>query len=38
MTEAMPALGSAPSPFAGSDWFDPMEDAVRGQVRAFIER
>jgi putative transposase len=37
MTEAMPALGSAPSPFAGSDWFDPMEDAVRGQVRAFIE-
>jgi transposase-like protein len=27
-----------PSPFAGSAWFDPLEEAVRGQVRAFIEQ
>jgi transposase-like protein len=38
MKEATPALASAPSPFAGSDWFDPLEDAVRGQVRSFIEQ
>ena len=38
MTEATPALPSPPSPFAGSDWFDPLEAAVRGQVRAFIEQ
>lgn len=38
MTEAMPALGSAPSPFAGSEWFDPLEEAVRWQVRSFIEQ
>ena len=25
-------------PFAGSDWFDPLEAAVRGQVRALIEQ
>jgi putative transposase len=31
-------LPSPPSPFAGSDWFDPLEEAVRGQVRAFIEQ
>jgi putative transposase len=37
MKEATPAWPAAPSPFAGSDWFDPLEDAVRGQVRAFIE-
>jgi putative transposase len=37
MTEAMPGLGSAPSPFAGSEWFDPLEEAVRCQVRSFIE-
>jgi transposase-like protein len=24
-------------PFAGSDWFDPLEEAVRLQVRSFIE-
>ncbi len=24
-------------PFSGEDWFDPLEDAVRFQVRAFIE-
>jgi transposase-like protein len=27
-----------PSPFADSDWFDPLEEAVRGQVRSFIEQ
>ena len=38
MKEATPAWPSPPSPFAGSDWFDPLEEAVRGQVRAFIEQ
>ena len=38
MKEATPAWASPPSPFAGSDWFDPLEEAVRGQVRAFIEQ
>jgi putative transposase len=37
MTEATPAGLPQPSPFAGSDWFDPLEEAVRGQVRSFIE-
>jgi putative transposase len=37
MKEATPGLTSPPSPFAGSEWFDPLEEAVRGQVRAFIE-
>ena len=38
MNEATPALAPTPSPFAGSDWFDPLEEAVRGQVRSFIEQ
>jgi putative transposase len=38
MNEATRASASAPSPFAGSDWFDPLEEAVRGQVRSFIEQ
>jgi len=38
MTEATPAGPPQPSPFAGSDWFDPLEEAVRGQVRSFIEQ
>jgi putative transposase len=37
MKEATPTVVAAPSPFAGSDWFDPLEEAVRGQVRSFIE-
>ena len=37
MKEATPAWPTPPSPFAGSDWFDPLEDAVRSQVRVFIE-
>ena len=28
---------SSPIPFSGKDWFDPLEEAVRFQVRAFIE-
>ncbi|MGH6918196.1 MAG: IS256 family transposase [Geminicoccaceae bacterium] len=38
MKEATPTLPLPPSPFAGSDWFDPLEEAVRGQVRSFIEQ
>jgi putative transposase len=37
MKEATTTVPAAPSPFAGSDWFDPLEEAVRGQVRSFIE-
>ena len=38
MKQATPAWSVPSSPFAGSDWFDPLEEAVRGQVRAFIEQ
>jgi transposase-like protein len=38
MKEATPAFGLPPSPFAGSEWFDPLEEAVRGRVRWFIEQ
>jgi transposase-like protein len=37
MTEARSAADVTPSPFAGGDWFDPLEEAVRLQVRGFIE-
>jgi len=37
MKETTSTVPAAPSPFAGSDWFDPLEEAVRGQVRSFIE-
>jgi putative transposase len=37
MKEARPAWPTPPSLFAESAWFDPLEEAVRGQVRAFIE-
>jgi transposase-like protein len=37
MKEATPALPSPPSAFAGSEGFDPLEEAVRGRVRSFIE-
>ena len=38
MTETTSATAMSPSlPFAGSDWFDPLEEAVRVQVRGFIE-
>lgn len=38
MKETTPSLPALPSPFVGSDWFDPLEEAVRGQVRAFTEQ
>lgn len=38
MKEATPASPVTPSPFAGSNWFDPLEEAVRGHVRSFIEQ
>jgi putative transposase len=38
MKQATSALPAPPSPFADSDWFDPLEEAVRGQVRSFIEQ
>jgi len=28
---------TSPIPYSGEDWFDPLEEAVRFQVRAFIE-
>ena len=28
---------TSPLPFSGEDWFDPLEDAIRFRVRAFIE-
>src|SRR3954449_841170 len=37
MTEATSAAATSPSPFSGGDWFDPLEEAVRRRVRAFIE-
>ena len=37
MTEATPAADAPPSPFTGHDWFDPLEEAVRLQVRGLIE-
>ena len=36
MTEATSAADAPPSPF-GRDWFDPLEEAVRLQVRGLIE-
>ena len=38
MDQAMPSAPTPPLTDLGGDWFDPLEDAVRGQVRAFIER
>jgi putative transposase len=37
MTEAMSTETSTPSPFSGADWFDPLEEAVRQQIRGFVE-
>jgi transposase-like protein len=37
MKEATPGLPSPPSPFAGCEGFDPLEEAVRGRVRSLIE-
>jgi putative transposase len=38
MKQATPGWPAPPSPFADGDWFDPLEEAVRGQVRCFIEQ
>jgi putative transposase len=38
MEKATPAATATPPTCLGGDWFDPLEDAVRGQVRAFIEQ
>ena len=37
MKEVTPTVPAEPWPFACRDWFDPLEEAVRGQVRSFIE-
>ena len=37
MKEDTPALPSPPSPFAGSESFDPLEETVRGRILSFIE-
>jgi putative transposase len=37
MKEATSASPARPSRFAFGDWFDPLEEAVRGQVRWLIE-
>jgi transposase-like protein len=38
MEKATPAATATPLTGLDADWFDPLEDAVRGQVRAFIEQ
>jgi transposase-like protein len=38
MEKATPAASATPTICFGGDWFDPLEEAVRGQVRAFIEQ
>jgi putative transposase len=38
MEKATPAASATPTICLGGDWFDPLEEAVRGQVRAFIEQ
>jgi putative transposase len=38
MDQATPSAPTPPLTELSADWFDPLEDAVRGQVRAFIER
>jgi hypothetical protein len=38
MKQATPTLPAPSSAFADSDWLDPLEEAVRGRVRSFIEQ
>ena len=38
MEKATPAATDTPATCLGIYWFDPLEKAVRGQVRAFIEQ
>ena len=32
-----PIASTSSLPFSGEDWFDPLEDAIRFRIRAFIE-
>jgi putative transposase len=38
MHQATPSAPTPPPTDCSADWFDPLEDAVRGQLRALIER
>jgi hypothetical protein len=38
MEKATPAATATPLSDLDADWFDPLEDAVRGQVRVLIEQ
>jgi putative transposase len=38
MDKATPAAGATATIGLDGDWFDPLEEAVRGQVRVFIEQ
>jgi putative transposase len=38
MEKATPAASATPTIGLDGDWFDPLEEAVRGRVRAFIEQ
>jgi len=38
MDQATPAASTTPPTCLGTFWFDPLEEAVRSQVHAFIER
>ena len=38
MDKATPAATATPLTCLDADWFDPLEDAVRGQVRGLIEQ
>jgi putative transposase len=38
MDETNQAASTTPALDFGGDWFDPLEEAVRGQVRGFIQR
>jgi putative transposase len=38
MDETSGAATTTPAGDLGGDWFDPLEEAVRDQVRGFIER
>src|ERR671920_2273245 len=38
MEKATPAATATPLTGLDADWFDPLEESVRGQVRSFIEQ
>jgi hypothetical protein len=37
MAEAMSAATATPSPLSGADWFDPLEEVVRQQIRGYVK-